>query len=158
MMIKKDAKIEEQICKVYDFIADENDAQARALAQNLIEQIKIKTRVEYTDDNFGEQAGYFLQWGRCLELLDEPEQAMLKWERSLHFDADSIETLWALSSCLIYTMNKPEAAIPIIREKLLALDPENEQFQDALRISELGAGAAQEAPDFMNFMSQEPKE
>lgn len=154
-MMKKDPKIEAQICQIYDLMSEDQDQKAEELILSLIEQFKVLTHVEYTDDVYPEQAGYFLQWGRCLELLEEPEQALLKWERSLHFDPGSTETLWAMASCLIYTMNKPESAIPLLKDKLIPLDPDNEQFQDALRASELGAQAPADFPDFMSLAPEE---
>lgn len=155
-MIKKDPQLEDKICQVYDLIAEDQETKAHQLISELIIEFKSLTQVEYTDANYAVQAGYFLQWGRCLELLEEPEQACLKWERSLHFEPDSSETLWALASCLIYTMNKPESAIPLLKDKLIPLEPNNEQYTDALKAAELGANATAEFADF--FPTEPPEE
>ena len=148
-MMKKDLQIEADICKIYDLLAEDQDAKAQKAIYLIIEELKARTQVEFTDNLFPEQSAYFLQWGRCLELLDEPEQALLKWEKSLNFEPQSIETLWAMASCLIYTMNKPEIAIPLLKDRLIPLDEHNEQFIDALKASELGAMASEDFPDFL---------
>ena len=155
-MMKKDPQIESEICRIYDLLAEDQEEQAEKSINEIINQLKALTDVEYTDEVYPAQAGYFLQWGRCLEMLEEPEQALLKWEKSLNFDPDSQETLWAMASCLIYTMNRPESAIPILEEKLLKLNPDEEQYQDALKAAQLGAQAPADFPGLFPDENEKP--
>ena len=71
-------------------------------------------------------------WGQGLEIIDEHEQALLKYQRIIEVDWGNREVLFRMVNLFMYSMHKPEHAVPILEEKLLEWDPENQEYQDAL--------------------------
>ncbi len=122
---------EETLKKAYDLIADFEDAEAYELLETCIADIK-KTLSGTQKD-----ADRYYYWGLCLSAMDEPEQALLKFELAIGLDPQHESALWEVVSTLLYELDKPDSAKVILEERLLKAFPENEKYQEALRLADL---------------------
>lgn len=110
-----------------DLLADGEDRKAGRLLQSCIDDIKRNLSDDASDLN------RFYYWGRCLTAMEEPEQALLKFEKAMRIDPDHEGSLWETASLLYHDLERPESAQPILAERLVKLYPDNELYQETLR-------------------------
>ncbi len=122
---------EETLKKAYDLMADFQDAEAYEILETCVADIK-KTLGGTQQD-----ADRYYYWGLCLSAMDEPEQALLKFESAIGLNPEHESALWEVTSTLLYELDKPESAKVILEERLLKLFPKNEKYQEALRLAKL---------------------
>jgi tetratricopeptide (TPR) repeat protein len=79
---------------------------------------------------------YYYQ-GRALALLDEWEQALLRFEQALQTRPDHEAALWETAVILMDELDKPELAKTLLQERLLKLKPEDETYKEALASAEV---------------------
>jgi tetratricopeptide (TPR) repeat protein len=78
---------------------------------------------------------YYL-WGRALELQDEWEQALLRFESALNLVPDHEPSLFETAMVLMDELEKPESAKTVIEERLLKLKPNHPEYLEALASAE----------------------
>jgi tetratricopeptide (TPR) repeat protein len=79
----------------------------------------------------------YYYWGRALSLLDEWEQALLRYESALNLQPDHEPSLWETVVILMDELDKPESAKAILQERLLKLRPEHPEYREALASAEV---------------------
>jgi tetratricopeptide (TPR) repeat protein len=79
---------------------------------------------------------YYYQ-GRALALLDEWEQALLRFEHALQIKPDHEAALWETVVILMDELDRPELAKTLLEQRLLKLKPADETYQEALASAEV---------------------
>ena len=114
-----------QICIAMDMQADGKDSEAYNILQQCITSIKKSGQSENLPNGF-----YF--WGMCLHLMDEPEQALLKFEKAVQVEPDHEKSLWQITSILFYNQQSAQPALSILENKLLKINPDNPEYLEIL--------------------------
>ncbi len=126
----KNEDIEELLNKALDFMADFRDDEGEEEITALIKQLKSGM-----DATVGDADRYYY-WGRGLSLLEEPEQALLRFEKALQIKPDHEGALWETVTLLLYELERPEGAKAVLEETLLPLHPGYELYEEALAAAE----------------------
>ena len=113
-----------------DLMADFRDKEAEAELNNLIARLKSRMNATVID------ADRYYYWGRGLSLLEEPEQALLRFEQALQLMPDHEGALWETVTLLLYDLERPEGAKSILEQRLLPLQPGYGLYEEALAASE----------------------
>ncbi len=122
---------EEMINRAFDLLAESKNIEAQRQFQNCINAIKA-------DIAAGEESWEsHLFWGLCLSGMEEPEQALLRFERGLKFDNENEACLWQISSTLLYELKRPEEAFNLLEERLCRLYPDNSEYEEARKVAEM---------------------
>ena len=116
--------------KALDLIADGEERKSERLLQSIIDN--VKSQLDGTEEDINRY--YF--WGRALTAMDEPEQALLKFEKVLSLDTAHEPTLWETASIFLHDLDRPESAQALLAEKLLPMNPRNTMYQETLRAAE----------------------
>ncbi|GEM_PF-5301891 len=123
-----------------DLIADGETRKSERLLQGIIDHLKGRL-----DGTNGDISRYYY-WGRALTAMDEPEQALLKFEKVLSLDPTHELSLWETASIFLHDLEKPESAKVLLVEKLLPMNPGNALYQESLRAAEFAARLKKEPP------------
>ena len=117
---------EQAICNSIDLIADGKYPESELVLNNCIANIKkhIATR--------GDSVEALYAWGMCLSIMEEHEQALLKFESVLKKDPDHKEAWWRTATTLFYHLEEAESAKRILEDKLTKLYPDEQEYADAL--------------------------
>jgi tetratricopeptide (TPR) repeat protein len=113
-----------------DLLADGETRKADRLLQGLIDH--AKARLSGGPDDLDRH--YF--WGRALTALEEPEQALLRFERALQIDPAHEPSLWETASIFLHELDRPETARAILADKLLPASPDNALYRESLVAAE----------------------
>jgi tetratricopeptide (TPR) repeat protein len=122
----KNDDIEELLNKALDLMADFRDDEGEEEINALIQRLKADM-----DATVGDADRYYY-WGRGLSLLEEPEQALLRFEKALQIKPDHEGALWETVTLLLYELERPEGAKAVLVETLLPLRPGYELYEEAL--------------------------
>jgi tetratricopeptide (TPR) repeat protein len=76
-------------------------------------------------------------------VLEEWEQALLKYEQLLSIDAADEQALWQSSLILLRQLERPESAMPLLADRLIPINRLPE-YLDALRECEAALGIERE--------------
>jgi tetratricopeptide (TPR) repeat protein len=123
-----------------DLLADGEQRRADRLLQGIIDH--AKARLSGTPEDL--ERHYF--WGRALTAMEEPEQALLRFERALQIDPAHEPSLWETASIFLHELDKPESARVILAEKLLPVSPDNALYRESLRVAEFALRLQKEPP------------
>jgi len=117
---------EKMINKAIEFLADNKDESAQKIIDQCIlsAQKNIKIKKDEPDS--------FFAWGMCLFLMEEYEQAILKFEKILTWEPDNEKALWQIVIILFHYLGKTQTAGIILREKLIKIDPDNSEYKSTL--------------------------
>jgi tetratricopeptide (TPR) repeat protein len=126
---------DDEISEAIDLIASDCQDEANQKLEAIIDLIK-KNLTHSNDD-----IPALLSWALCLELLEEFEQALLKYEDIIRLDPEQPDALWNITQLFLDYLSKPREAENILREKLLKSDPENPEYLNALKNAEYGVAA-----------------
>ena len=118
---------EEIMCRCVDLMAENNNKEAELLLNGCI--LKIKENIQ---KGIAEMESFYA-WGMCLSILEEYEQAILKFEKVLDYNSNHEEALWQITDILFYHLGKAKTAQVILEEKLTKLNPGNSTYQKTLR-------------------------
>jgi tetratricopeptide (TPR) repeat protein len=121
---------EQALNKAMDLIADFREDEAETTLQALIQALKSDMDATPAD------ADRQFHWGRSLYLLEEPEQALLRFEQALQIRPDHEGALWETVSILLHDLDKPESAKIILEQRLLPLRPNHPLYAEALAAAE----------------------
>ena len=124
------AEAEETLNNAMDLLADFRDDEAEEVINEFIGSLKsgIDGTVADADRHY--------YWGRGLSLLEEPEQALLRFEKALQIKPDHEGALWETTTLLLYELERPEGAKAILEQSLLPLRPGYGLYVEALAASE----------------------
>src|ERR1700722_443646 len=122
----KNDDIEELLNKALDLMADFRDEEGEEEINSLIKQLKSNM-----DATVGDADRYYY-WGRGLSLIEEPEQALLRFEKALQIKPDHEGALWETVTLLLYELERPEGAKAVLEQTLLPLHPGYELYEEAL--------------------------
>lgn len=123
-----------------DLLADGEDRKAERLLQSIIDH--VKTRLTRSDADL--DLHYY--WGRALTAMEEPEQALLRFEKALEIDAGHEPSLWETASIFLHDLERPESAAALLKEKLLPMSPDNALYQESLRAAEFAVRLKKNPP------------
>lgn len=87
-----------------DLIADGDEEKPEGMLQGIIDDAKARMDGTLADIH------RFYFWGRALTAMDEPEQALLKFEKALNLDPEHEPSLWETASIFLHELEKPETA------------------------------------------------
>lgn len=121
---------EQLLSDAIDLIADEREEEAEALINAFTAALKSAMNGSDAD------AERYYWWGRALSLLDEWEQALLRYESALQINPDHEASLWETAVILMDERDKPESAKTILQERLLKLKPGHPEYTEALASAE----------------------
>lgn len=122
---------EQILADAIDLIVDFRQEEAETLL-NAFTGV-LKAAMNGTDAD----AQRYYYWGRALALLDEWEQALLRYESALGVLPDHEPSLWETAVILMDELDKPESAKAILEERLLKLKPGNPVYAEALASAEV---------------------
>ena len=74
----------------------------------------------------------YYYWGMCLSIMEEYEQALLKFEQVLKFDNQHENSLWQIVSILFYDQQSAVMAKSILESRLLKINPNHPTYLEAL--------------------------
>jgi tetratricopeptide (TPR) repeat protein len=113
-----------------DLLADGEQRRADRLLQGIIDH--AKSRLTGSDED--RDRHYY--WARALTAMEEPEQALLRFERALQIDPGHEASLWESASIFLHELDKPESARVLLAEKLVPLSPDNTLYRESLQLAE----------------------
>ena len=115
---------EDSINRAIDLIADGEEQTGQELLQETIDNIK-------SDIDAGSPGiHHYLAWGVALEVLEEYEQAILKYEKILQWEPENKQALYKIISVTYECLNNPETARTLLEKRLIPLDPENREYAE----------------------------
>ena len=113
-----------------DLIADSRDAEAEDMLNAFILTLKASMNGSEGD------AERYYYWGRALGLQEEWEQALLRLESALQLKPNHEGALWETVTILMDALEKPESAKSVLEQRLLPLNPKDENYLEALASAE----------------------
>jgi tetratricopeptide (TPR) repeat protein len=123
-----------------DLLADGDQRRADRLLQAIIDH--AKSRLSGTEED--RDRHYY--WGRALTAMEEPEQALLRFERALQIDPAHEPSLWETASIFLHELDKPESARLLLAEKLVPLGPDNTLYRESLQLAEFNLRLRKDPP------------
>jgi tetratricopeptide (TPR) repeat protein len=122
---------EQILADAIDLIVDFRQEEAETLLNAFTGALKAAM-----NGSDGDAQRYYY-WGRALALLDEWEQALLRYESALNVLPDHEPSLWETAVILMDELDKPESAKAILEGRLLKLKPGNPVYVEALASAEV---------------------
>lgn len=123
-----------------DLLADGEQRRADRLLQGIIDH--AKARLSGSPEDL--ERHYY--WARALTALEEPEQALLRFERALQIDPAHEASLWEMASIFLHELDRPESARAILAEKLLPMAPDNVLYRESLQAAEFALRLRRDPP------------
>jgi tetratricopeptide (TPR) repeat protein len=123
-----------------DLLADGDQRRADRLLQSIIDHAKARLTGAPDDRD----RHYY--WGRALTAMEEPEQALLRFERALQIDPAHEPSLWETASIFLHELDRPESARALLAEKLLPMSPDNALYRESLQAAEFALRLRKEPP------------
>ena len=121
---------EQILSDAIDLLADEREEEAGVMLDAFIATLKGAMNGSDAD------VARHYYWGRALSLMDEWEQALLRFEGALQLDADHEDSLREIVFILLDELDRPESAKAILEERLLKLNPGHPEYVEALASAE----------------------
>jgi tetratricopeptide (TPR) repeat protein len=136
--------IESDLCRAIDLIVDGKETSAARLLEDCETRLLVGIKTSHSPDEISEMRELL---GDCYSLQEEHEQALLAWEQALGTRPQAQTVLWKMVNTLLGELEQPALAARILQEQLLPLDPENLDWNQALRIAqaEVALGPVEEA-------------
>lgn len=141
---------EKHLCEAIDLITDGEDEKARSIMSDCVKGLQTLKK------NNTITAQHWMYWGTIMEIQEEWEQAILKYESALNVDPSLLDAWLKIGQILLYNMEKPDAAQKVLKEKILPLSGEGhpaiQEFSADLssflrRNSRLQSGIVSSTPD-----------
>jgi tetratricopeptide (TPR) repeat protein len=121
---------EQILSDAIDLIADEREVEAGVMLDAFIATLKGAMNGSDAD------ALRHYYWGRALALMEEWEQALLRYEGALQVDSNHEESLREIAFILLDELDRPESAKAILEERLLKLNPGAPEYVEAVASAE----------------------
>ncbi len=115
----------EKINKAIDIIVDGDEEGGKKALQSVVSFLKKEVKKKPT-------VAHLKAWALCYEVMEEYEQAILRYEKVLMIENDNEEALWRIASLCVDCLNKPEPAVAILKNRLLKINPESEIYKTSL--------------------------
>lgn len=135
-----------------DLLADGDRRKADRLLQGLIDHVKARLSGDESDRD----RHYY--WGRALTAMDEPEQALLRFERALQIDPGHEPSLWETASIFMHDLDRPESARAVLADKLMPMSPDNALYRETLHAAEFALRLRKDPPPGAPRESASPRE
>ena len=132
---------ESTLKQALDLIADGEDRKADRLLQSIIDHAK-KRMTGTTED----LERYFF-WGRALVAMEEPEQALLKFEKVIQLESDHEGALWETASIFLHELERPDSARTLLADRLLPMSPDNAMYRESLQAAEFALRLRKDPPN-----------
>ncbi len=126
------AQIEADISTAIDFCADGQDRRAVVLLEKCHQKLRFLSIGAHRVEALG-------LWALSLGVMEEWEQALLKYEQILSIEPENEDALWQSAQILLRQLEKPESARILLSERLLPLN-RTPEYADALREAEAALG------------------
>jgi hypothetical protein len=133
-----------------DLIADGDERKSERLLQGIIDH--LKGRLNGTVEDITR----YYYWGRALTAMEEPEQALLKFEKVLSLETDHEGALWESASIFLHDLERPESAKTLLTEKLIPMSPGNALYLESLRAAEFAVRLKKDPPSGAAGAKPEP--
>jgi tetratricopeptide (TPR) repeat protein len=130
------AQIETDIATAIDFCADGQDRRAVVLLEKSNQKLRLLSVGAH-------RVTALHLWALSLGVMEEWEQALLKYEQILSIDPADEDALWESAQILLRQLEKPESARTLLSERLLPISRLPE-YVDALRECEAALGIERE--------------
>ncbi len=121
---------EEILSDAIDLIADFREEEAAEMLNAFTAALKASMNGSDAD------AERYYYWGRALEIQEEWEQALLRFESVLRIRPEHEPSLREIAMILLDALDRPESAKTILTEKLLKLNPGYPEYVEALASAE----------------------
>ncbi len=131
---------ESTLNQAIDLIADGEERKADRMLQGIIDH--AKARLSATPEDLDR----YYYWGRALTAMEEPEQALLRFEKVLQLDPDHEGALWETASILLHELERPESARALLADKLLPMSPDNALYRESLQAAEFALRLRKDPP------------
>lgn len=132
------AAIEADLCTALDLIADGEDRRAVILLERCNSRLRLLSVGEH-------RLEALRLWAQSHAILEEWDQALLKYEQVLSIASDDEDALWQTVQILLRPKENPSAASTLLTEKLLPLH-RTAEYEDALREAEAALGIERPRP------------
>jgi tetratricopeptide (TPR) repeat protein len=134
-----------------DSLADGDERKSERLLQSMIDH--VKARLDGTEEDINR----YYYWGRALTAMEEPEQALLKFEKVLSLNTAHEGSLWETASIFLHELERPESARQLLAERLLPMDPKNALYQESLQAAEFALKLKKNPPPGAGGANPEPR-
>jgi tetratricopeptide (TPR) repeat protein len=132
---------EKRLCDAIDLIAADKEHEAELALEQLVAE--IKTALPDAD----KPAELHFAWGQALEIMQEAEQACLRYEKALEADPDHMPSWEATCNVLLHDLERPAEALSILQARLLPSDHENPQYKEWADRAEISMRSQTPPPD-----------
>lgn len=136
----------DQLCDAMDLYAEGREIEAKHAFEE-IEQGLAAHCNENPEDEI-----HFELLGQVLELQEEYQQALLRYEKILQFDPDNQRILWKIVELFKEPLESPVQAKSVLENRLLPLDPKNPDYLECLKSCERAIAQSEN-----KSQDQEPK-
>jgi predicted Zn-dependent protease len=126
------AEVEAKLSHAIDHYADNEEAKGDRVVEAAVERLKGFLQGP-------ERRSALMLWGMSLQLLREPEQALLRYEEILHDVPGDEGALWQCVQIFLVDMENPTTARRILEDRLLPV-ADKPEYRDALQMARLALG------------------
>ena len=126
------ADIEAKLAHAIDHYAADEEAKGDRVVEAAVERLKGFLQGP-------ERRAALMLWGMALQLLREPEQALLRYEEVLHDVPGDEDALWQCVQIFLVDMENPTTARRILEDRLLPV-ADKPEYRDALQMARLALG------------------
>jgi tetratricopeptide (TPR) repeat protein len=126
------AQLEQQLAHAIDLYAEGEDAKADARVERTVEALRGFLQGP-------ERRGALMLWAMALQMIREPQMALLRYEEVLKEDPSDEEALWQSVQIFLVDLELPDSARKILEERLLPIS-DRQEYRDALLMARLAVG------------------
>ncbi|MEN9354046.1 MAG: hypothetical protein RL318_1371 [Fibrobacterota bacterium] len=126
------AELEAKLAHAIDLYAEGEDSKADIQVERAVEGI----RAFLTGP---ERRSALMLWAMALQLIREPQMALLRYEDILRDDPADEDALWQSVQIFLVDLELPDSARKILEERLLPIS-DKQEYKDALHMARLAVG------------------
>lgn len=126
------AQIEQQLAHAIDLYAEGEDAKADTQVERAVETLRGHLQGP-------ERRSALMLWAMALQMIREPQMALLRYEEVLKDNPEDEEALWQSVQIFLVDLELPDSARKILEERLLPLS-DKQDYKDALHMARLAVG------------------
>jgi len=126
------AQIEQQLAHAIDLYAEGEDAKADTRVERAVEALRGHFQGP-------ERRNALMLWAMALQMIREPQMALLRYEEILKDNPSDEEALWQSVQIFLIDLELPDSARKILEERLLPLS-DKQDYKDALHMARLAVG------------------
>lgn len=126
------AQIEQQLAHAIDLYAEGEDAKADTRVERAVERLRGHLQGP-------ERRSALMLWAMALQMIREPQMALLRYEDVLKDNPSDEEALWQSVQIFLVDLELPDSARKILEERLLPI-ADKQDYKDALHMARLAVG------------------